>query len=94
MLIRFPRDAGLPRMNKAQLKSQTLPTRAAPAIDLLYSWRSIEGFGLNAGVPNYGRPAFRLARARGLVRARKQGEAAARVAQQIALRAKVQVRCK
>ena len=37
---------------------------------------------------------FRLARARGLVRARKPGEAAARVAQQIALRVRVQVRFK
>ncbi len=41
-----------------------------------------------------GRTVLRLARARGRVRARKPGEAAARVAQQIALRVRVQVRLK
>ena len=46
-LIRFPRDSGLPRMNKTQLKSQTLPTRGASTMDRLYSTWSIETSGLN-----------------------------------------------
>ena len=58
-------------------------------MDYLILWT--DGAG---SLHDYRKPVFRLARVRGLGRARRLGEAATRVAQQIALRVRVQVRFK